>query len=188
MATYWPTPPRYDDPMLIRAVMPADRASWLRLRACLWPDCTGAAAEAEVRAFFHDCRIDGREHGVFVAEAPALGAGLLGFIEVSVHDESPGVVRGPVGFVEGWYVEPAARRAGVGRALLRAAEAWAAERACAAMASDTTGAYAALSVPAHTACGFAPAPSAGDSGVGQVWFVKGMDGTTLGPCADRVTR
>jgi aminoglycoside 6'-N-acetyltransferase I len=43
----------------------------------------------------------------------------------------------PVGFLEGWFVVEDRRRAGVGAALVAAAEAWARAQGCHEMASDT---------------------------------------------------
>ena len=43
----------------------------------------------------------------------------------------------PVGYLEGWYVDPAYRRQGVGAQLLAEAEAWARTQGCREMASDT---------------------------------------------------
>jgi aminoglycoside 6'-N-acetyltransferase I len=42
----------------------------------------------------------------------------------------------PIGYLEGWYVEPEQRGKGIGRALVRKAEAWAAASGCKEMASD----------------------------------------------------
>jgi aminoglycoside 6'-N-acetyltransferase I len=42
----------------------------------------------------------------------------------------------PIGYLEGWYVEPDARGKGVGRALIEKAEAWAKANGCKEMASD----------------------------------------------------
>jgi aminoglycoside 6'-N-acetyltransferase I len=62
-------------------------------------------------------------------------------------------VSSPVPFVEGWYVEPAWQRRGIGRALIEAAEARAREAGCTELASDaeldnTDG------IAAHRAVGF----------------------------------
>lgn len=72
----------------------------------------------------------------------------------------------PVGYVEGWYVDPDVRRRGVGGMLVAAAEAWAASHGCREMASD---AYAdnAASIAAHRALGFA-------AGAAVVPFRKGL--------------
>lgn len=58
----------------------------------------------------------------------------------------------PVGYVEGWYVDPAFRRQGVGRPLVQAAEAWAASQGCREMASDAH-LENTISVAAHRALG-----------------------------------
>jgi len=55
--------------------------------------------------------------------------------------------------MEGWYVEPAHRRRGVGRALFRAAERWAMAQGCREMASDTW-LHSKLSQRAHLALGY----------------------------------
>lgn len=63
----------------------------------------------------------------------------LGLIEVSVrHDYVNGTKSSPVGFLEGLYVQPAARRKGVAHALVQAAMQWAKARDCSELASDTS--------------------------------------------------
>ena len=56
---------------------------------------------------------------VFVADA---GGRLVGFLELDRRKYAPGCASSPVPFIEGWYVEPAMRGRGVGRALIDAAE------------------------------------------------------------------
>jgi aminoglycoside 6'-N-acetyltransferase I len=59
----------------------------------------------------------------------------------------------PVPHVEGWYVEPFARRRHVGSALMQAAENWARERGFAELASDTEP-WNDASLAAHARIGF----------------------------------
>lgn len=89
--------------------------------------------------------------------APRLGGGLCGFVEASVRHMADGCTTQPVGYVEGWFVDPDVRRKGVGRKLVEAAQAWAASQGCREMASD---AYLdnAASIAAHRAMGFADEP------------------------------
>ncbi|MGH7624340.1 MAG: GNAT family N-acetyltransferase [Gemmatimonadaceae bacterium] len=65
---------------------------------------------------------------VFVADR---GDGsLAGFVEVGVCPYAEGCESSPVGYIEAWFVDPDVRRAGLGRALLAAAEAWARAGSC----------------------------------------------------------
>jgi hypothetical protein len=59
----------------------------------------------------------------------------------------------PVGYVEGWFVDPDVRRQGVGRALVAAAEHWAATQGCHEMASDAAITNQ-VSIDAQKALGF----------------------------------
>ncbi len=58
-----------------------------------------------------------------------------------------------VGYIEGWYVEAAHRRQGVGAALVRAAEEWARAQGCQEMASDCFEDNA-VSLASHLALGY----------------------------------
>jgi len=80
-------------------------------------------------------RADPERYGVFVAVRP--DGTLAGFVEVSLR---PNYRTGPhpsIGYLEGPFVAPLDRRRRVGRALVRAAEAWSRARGCAEMGSDT---------------------------------------------------
>ena len=63
------------------------------------------------------------------------------------------VVLGTVGFVEGWFVDGAFRKQGIGAALMRAAEDWSRKQGCREIASDTW-IDDEMSIDAHQALGF----------------------------------
>ncbi|MHC4375797.1 MAG: GNAT family N-acetyltransferase [Planctomycetota bacterium] len=62
---------------------------------------------------------------------------VLGFAELSVRSFAEGCRSDRVGYLEGWYVLPAERGRGVGRALVEAACDWARDQGCTEFASDT---------------------------------------------------
>lgn len=95
----------------------------------LWPDQEYAdlrddltrIMESSVAAFFL-AEIDGSP---------------VGFAQCQLRrDYVEGTESSPVGYLEGIYVEPAARGSGVAKALLAACEAWAREMGCLEFASD----------------------------------------------------
>jgi aminoglycoside 6'-N-acetyltransferase I len=139
--------------MLIRPVQPADAPEWLRLRMSLWPDSEEAEQGEEIAAFFADPTTPLPDlYAAFVCErAPG---SLCGLVEVSIHAEAPGCTSEHVGYLEAWYVDPDARKQGVGAALVAAAEQWARSQGCTEMASDTDPSYP-LSPAAHAALGYA---------------------------------
>jgi aminoglycoside 6'-N-acetyltransferase I len=105
---------------------------WLRMRQALWPEGSAQEHLDEMGEFLSQPT----RFGQFMARSAAGEA--LGFVEVAVRtDYVNGTASSPVGFLEGVYVEPAARRQGVARALIRAAAAWARAQGCAELASDT---------------------------------------------------
>jgi len=77
----------------------------------------------------------------------------LGFVELSIRPYAEGCETDRVAYLEGWYVVPAARRRGVGRRMVEAAEAWAARQGCTEFASDAL-IDNEVSVAAHAALGF----------------------------------
>ncbi|MDF1503053.1 GNAT family N-acetyltransferase [Roseisolibacter sp. H3M3-2] len=113
----------------LRAYRDADHAEWLRMRRALWPEI---AREREVE--------DGAEWlarddaTVLVAERAA--GGLCGFAEVAERPYAEGCETSPVTYLEGWWVDADVRRAGVGAALVRAAEDWGRSRGRTEMGSD----------------------------------------------------
>ena len=122
--------------MNARPVEPADEAEWLRMRAALWPDDEPMESAQTVRQFLAapDPVLQPTLHAVFVC--PRATGGLCGFVEVSIRPYAEGCETNRVGYIEGWYVDPDARRRGVGRRLIAAAEAWARGQGCTEMASD----------------------------------------------------
>ncbi|HEX4403597.1 MAG TPA: GNAT family N-acetyltransferase [Polyangia bacterium] len=133
-----------------RACLPlpkADDVEWLRLRVGLWPEQTRRELDRD-RAIFA-ARSD--RNVVFLARRA--DGRLGGFLEASLREYAEGCATSPVGFIEGWYVDADLRRAGVGRALVRAAEAWAKARGCVEMGSDTE-AVNVRSQRAHAALGY----------------------------------
>lgn len=116
--------------MVIRARVPDDDPEWLRMRCALWPEDTAAAHRMGMAEWLATPNAV-----VLVASRPD-GAGLAGFAEVGTRPYAEGCASGPVAYLEGWYVDADARRAGVGAALVRAAEQWARERGLTEFASD----------------------------------------------------
>lgn len=137
------TPP----PLEIAPLADADLEEWLRLRIALWPEAKRSDLERE-----RDVYTSGAgSHAAFVARRA--GGGLGGFVEVSLREYAEGCETSPVGFIEGWYVDAELRGRGVGRALVRAAEAWAVAKGCTEMGSDTEGENKG-SQAAHAALGY----------------------------------
>jgi putative acetyltransferase len=138
----------------LRPVHKADRAEWLRMRTLLWPDGRDEHSK-EVAAFLATGSFAWSEAfaamAVFVAVRPV--GGLSGFLEASVRSYAEGCDPRPVGYVEGWYVDPDVRRQGVGKRLVAAAERWAVAQGCKEMASDAH-LENAVSQEAHKAVGF----------------------------------
>lgn len=132
--------------MTVRPIRPADVDRWGVLRAALWPGEAPAALAEEGRA-------------ALAAEPPLLvfvgevDGAVVGFLELGLRDVAEGCASSPVPYVEGWYVEAAHRRGGLGRALMDAAEAWSRAHGYPEMASDAL-ATNRRSRRAHAALGF----------------------------------
>jgi len=127
----------------------ADASDWLRLREALWPSEAGHSHAAEVEQYFAG-RLD-MPLEVLIARDESGGA--IGFAELSIRAYAEDCVTDRVAYLEGWYVIPEARRHGVGRALVDAAEDWARQQGCSEFASDAL-LDNDVSASAHEALGF----------------------------------
>ncbi len=115
---------------LIRRVEPRDKDEWLRMRRALWPECPLEKHLFEMAEYSSD------EQRLATFVAIRAGGGLCGFLEASIRPFADACESRPVGYIEGWYVDADARLQGIGRELVRAAEAWAVTHGCTEMASD----------------------------------------------------
>jgi len=134
----------------IREIHPEEHNAWLTLRQLLWPDHSMEDLRREQRQLL----AESDRNAVLVAASPS--GELVGFVEVSLRDWAEGCASEPVGYIEGWYVRPAHRRAGIGRQLIHAAEIWAASRGCTEVGSDTE-LWNEVSQLAHRALGYSEA-------------------------------
>jgi aminoglycoside 6'-N-acetyltransferase I len=116
--------------MIERCTTIAQRG-WLELRQALWSDCPAAEHEAEMAAAV----AASMSLAAYVAYEPT--GEPIGLVEAAVRcDYVNGTNSTPVGFLEGLYVVPSSRRAGIARALVAAVEQWAFSVGCREMASD----------------------------------------------------
>jgi aminoglycoside 6'-N-acetyltransferase I len=117
----------------VRPVEPNDAAAWLRLRHALWPESAEARHAEDIQDYFA-----GRsQEPLAVLIAEDRGGHPVGTAELSIRPSAEGCETNRVAYLEGWFVVPEARRRGVGRALIEAAEAWARAQGCTEFASDT---------------------------------------------------
>lgn len=135
--------------MRVRPVSQADAAQWERMRDALWPDDSREAHRREIDRYFAGHRHEPR--AVLVAEDD--NGALVGFAELSIRNIVDGCESDRVGYLEGWYVDAHARRRGIGRALVHAAEEWALSQGCREFGSDAA-IDNAPSIRAHHALGF----------------------------------
>jgi aminoglycoside 6'-N-acetyltransferase I len=106
-----------------------DRDDWFVLREVMWPQ------PRDVQLQEIDDILSRPDYAGFLAR-DALGRA-VGFAEATLrHDYVSGCETSPVGFLEGIYVAPGARRQGVARALVDAVSAWTRAQGCHELASD----------------------------------------------------
>lgn len=122
-------------PLRVRLAAPTDLEVVARHFASLWPEGSFEEHRSEALAILAGRPSSTMPLVVFVAE---VDAAIVGVVEVGLRSHADGCdPQRPVGFLEGWYVDPEHRRRGVGRALITAAEEWAVAQGCEEMASDT---------------------------------------------------
>jgi aminoglycoside 6'-N-acetyltransferase I len=119
------------------------------MRCALWPEGSPAEHQSEITEYF-----EGRLRMPLEVLLATNDAGVVGFVELSIRPYAEDCVTDRVAYLEGWYVAPDARRQGVGRALVTAAERWAAAQGCTEFASDAL-VDNDISAAAHRALGFA---------------------------------
>jgi aminoglycoside 6'-N-acetyltransferase I len=136
----------------VRPVERKDATAWLLLRQALWPEDADGEHAAEIEEFFA-----GRsQEPQAVVIADDENGRPIGFAELSIRACAEECSTSRIGFLEGWYVVPEARRKGVGRILVQASESWARSQGCTEFASDTQPDNG-PSMAAHRALGFTDA-------------------------------
>ena len=117
-------------PDRVRALTSADEIHGLRMRLAPWPEESAAGHRRGMQEWRARC-----DTAVLVVLADDDNEP-VGFAEVGTRAYADGCESSPVGYLEGWYVDPTFRRRGLGRALVEASLAWARERRLREFASD----------------------------------------------------
>ena len=119
-----------DEQFTIRAFREDDLGEWYRLRSLLWDEIPENEHRDEMMNII--------EHSdtQFVAVADNGDGRLAGFLEASIRPFVEDCSTDHVGYLEGWFVDSAYRRRGIGRGLVGYAEKWARSVGCTEMASD----------------------------------------------------
>jgi aminoglycoside 6'-N-acetyltransferase I len=126
----------------VRRYEPPDRREYQRMREDLWPTCSDADNDVWFARDDAATFIALRDDGTF-----------CGFVEVGARPYAEDCETSPVGYIEGWWVDPDMRKRGVGRVLLHAAEDWARSMGYSEMASDAL-LDNHVSHAAHKHCGY----------------------------------
>jgi aminoglycoside 6'-N-acetyltransferase I len=119
----------------VRQAQHSDRNELAAMRALLWPD-TSLEEQLKELDDTLDKQLSGTLPVAILVSEDGNGA-LVGFLEVGLRSHADGCDPArPVGFVEGWFVHEGFRNQGIGRELMRSAEAWVRTQGCVEMASD----------------------------------------------------
>ena len=108
----------------------ADADAWARMAATLWPTEDAGVLLGEI-----DALVAREDYAAFGAKRPS--GEFVGFIEVGARSVAEGCATSPVGYIEGMWVDAAARRRGIARQLVDAAIAWSRSRGYRELGSDT---------------------------------------------------
>jgi aminoglycoside 6'-N-acetyltransferase I len=135
--------------MVIRTAIRSDAEILLELRCALWPDSSVQQHQLEMERYFAEEPKGPKT--VLLAEDDQ--GSVVGFAELSIRPFAEGCQTDRVAYLEGWFVQPEARRGGVGRTLLKAVEDWGRSQGCSELASDAD-VDNALSAIVHRSLGF----------------------------------
>lgn len=114
---------------MIRKAEKEDLSVLAALSCLLWPHHTAQEMAAEYRMGMAN-----PDAAFFLAYE---GDASIGFAQCGLrHDYVEGTGSSPVGYLEGIYVLPEYRHAGIAKQLLKACETWAKTKGCAEFASD----------------------------------------------------
>ena len=94
----------------VRSIRPEDAAEWLRMRLRLWPEDAAGGHAREIDAYFGGTLRTPLE----VLIAVAADDTAVGFAELSIRSYAEDCETDHVAYLEGWYVDPARRRAAIG--------------------------------------------------------------------------
>ncbi len=119
----------------VRPALLSDLEPVTVLCAALWPDAPISEHRDHAAAILSGKPPSTLPLVLIVADVEG---SVVGFIEVGLRSHADGCdTRYPVGFIEGWYVQPQQQRRSIGRALMTAAEDWSRSQGTHELASDT---------------------------------------------------
>jgi aminoglycoside 6'-N-acetyltransferase I len=102
---------------------------WRRMRQELYPNLDPEMHDEEMEWLF-----EAKDSAAYLAFSD--DGEPIGLLEVSLRNVVDGCIGGPVGYVEGIYLEPSYRRKGLGAKLMEFATEWCRKRGCQDMATD----------------------------------------------------
>ena len=114
----------------VRQLAESDLPEWLRLRRALWDELDEDDHKDEMLDIIEN------SDSQFVAVADVGSGRLAGFLEASIRSHVEDCDTENVGYLEGWFVDEAFRRQGIGSSMVASAEQWARQKGCTEMASD----------------------------------------------------